>query len=78
MTIQDIKNHGAMLGLEAELSRRVTNIKDAYDKRDWTWVRSHAVYIQELADELNKLQPKTQKGQNPNEPSTNHPHDSGT
>jgi hypothetical protein len=59
MTIKDIKNHGAVLGLEAELNTRLDMARSCYKNREWTSVYSHAVFIQELAEELRKLEPTT-------------------
>jgi hypothetical protein len=34
-------------------------MQDAVVKRNWSWVHSHTVFIQELAEELRKLEPST-------------------
>jgi hypothetical protein len=57
MTIEKIKTHGAVLGLEAELSTRITTLRGAVTQRNWTLIHSCAAFIQELAEELRKLDP---------------------
>lgn len=53
--IDNIKKHGAELGLEAELSARLTQVKACVDKKEWAYCRSHALMIADLAEELRKL-----------------------
>lgn len=55
MNIEDIKRHGAVIGLESELKVKIRNITDSAEKKNWAACHSHAVYISELAEELRKL-----------------------
>ncbi len=57
MTINKIKTHGAILGLEAELNARIVTMKNLVIERKWAHVYSCAYFIQELAEELRKLEP---------------------
>lgn len=55
MLIDDIKRHGAMLGLEAELHVRLTTAGNAREKKNWTLVFSSCTMACQLAEELRKL-----------------------
>jgi hypothetical protein len=55
MTIEDIKRHGAILGLEAEVNVRLCTMKNAYSEKNWVLVYSCAVFVQKLSEELRKL-----------------------
>lgn len=61
MHIDDIKRHGAILGLEAELNIRIRNLTDAQTKRQWTTCHSHSVVIGQLTEELRKLEDQSKK-----------------
>jgi hypothetical protein len=56
MNIEEIKKHGAALGLEAELTVRITLLKSAQEKRNWAGIRSTAMFIADLAEELRMLE----------------------
>jgi hypothetical protein len=53
--IEEIKKHGAAAGLQAEVLVRINLIQSAYEKREWAYIRSHAIFLAELAEELRKL-----------------------
>lgn len=53
--LEEIKQHGAMLALEAELNTRITTLRNAQEKRNWVLVFSCATFICQLAEELRKL-----------------------
>lgn len=55
MSIDDIKRHGAMLGLEAELRIRLTTATNANAEKKWALVFSACTMACQLAEELRKL-----------------------
>lgn len=59
INLEQIKRHGAIIGLESELSARLSQLKAAIDQKKWAYVVSHATYIREVAEELRKLNEKT-------------------
>ncbi len=55
MNIEDIKRHGAVLGLEAELNVRINTVRNAITERNWVLVFSCCTVACQLAEELRKL-----------------------
>jgi len=52
VNVQDVKKHGVMLGLEAELNAQGICLTNLIKDREWLKAATHAANIKQLLDEL--------------------------
>lgn len=53
--IESLKLQGAAISLEAELNIRIRKLADASKERNWVLCHSLGYWVQELSEELRKL-----------------------